>query len=470
MEVELLSRIQFALTAGFHFIFPPVTIGLSLFIVLVEAAALKTGDEKYFAASKFFLKLFAVLFAVGVATGIIMVFQFGTNWPRFSTFVGDVFGSPLAIEAVFAFFMESTFLGVALFGWNKVGRKTHWFSVFMVCLGAHLSAVWIIVANSFMQTPAGYEIVGSAGAQKAAITDFWAMVFNPSSVDRLTHTLAASWLTGAFFAMGVCAYFILRERAEKFFAVACMKIAVWFGAASALLMLYTGHSSAAALAVQQPEKLAAFEGHYRTQQKAPLYILGWVDEKQKSVRGIKVDGWLSKLAFGDFNREVRGLDELPPDEFLKTLHPNASPAELAALRPQYWPPVNFCFQTFRLMTYLGGAMCLIIAAGLALSIFAKTFNPKNAAARLYLIICLPSVLLPLAASQLGWAAAEVGRQPWIVWRLMKTSDAVTTSAHAGEILFSIIAFGVLFTAVSAAGICVLFGKIRDGISVPENNA
>jgi len=227
MDVDTLSRIQFALTAGFHFIFPPITIGFAVFIVIVEALWLKTKDPLYRKGAEFFLKLFGMLFAIGVATGIVMVFQFGTNWPVYSNFVGDVFGSPLAIEAVFAFFMESSFLGIALWGWNRVGKTAHFISTVMVCIGAHLSAVWIIAANSFMQTPAGFVLqtmrtapdgttfwetlppgtvpnAADLATTKATIVDFWDMALNPSTIDRLTHTLSASWLSGAFLALGLC--------------------------------------------------------------------------------------------------------------------------------------------------------------------------------------------------------------------------------------------------------------------------
>lgn len=468
MDVEFLSRIQFALTASFHFIFPPITIGFALFIVFVEAMWLKTGDPKFQIATKFFLKIFAVLFSIGVATGIIMVFQFGTNWPRFSVFVGDVFGSPLAIEAVFAFFMESTFLGVALFGWNKVGKKTHFLSTFMVCLGAHLSAVWIIVANSFMQTPAGFEIAVENGMQKAVITDFWAMVFNPSTMDRLNHTISASWLSGAFLAMGICAYFILKNRPEKKFSVPCIKIATLFAAASALFMLYTGHSSSVTLATTQPEKLAAFEGHYQSAKNAPLYIVGWVDEKTQTTYGIKADGWLSKLAFGDFNAEVKGLYELPSSKFIKSINPNASDDEIAKLRPRYWAPVNFCFQTFRIMMYLGAIMCAIILLGGILILTGKVGEENFRPTKLFLLLCVPSVILPLLASQFGWAAAEVGRQPWTVWHIMETANAATTTASAGEIIFSITAFTILFTLITIVGLRVMLVKMRDGISTIKN--
>ncbi len=490
MDAELLSRIQFALTAGFHFIFPPITIGFGLFIVLIEGLWLKTGDTRYRRAAEFFLKLFGLLFAIGVATGIVMVFQFGTNWPVYSNFVGDVFGSPLAIEATFAFFMESSFLGIALWGWNRVGKKTHFFSTVMVCVGAHLSAVWIIAANSFMQTPAGFELqklaVGANGARvwetlphgtvpavadiastKAAITNFWEMALNPSTLDRLTHTLAASWLCGAFLALGICGYYIVKKRADADFAKPCANVALAFGVISSLLMLATGHASARKLAHTQPEKLAAFEAHYETEAHAPLYLFGWVDEKAQTVRGVEVGGWFSLLAYGNTNAVVTGLRDLPTDDFLKKIHPEATAAELADIRPQYWAPINFTFQSFRAMVYLGGAMGFLLAWGCLLWMFKKLLREDFKWARLFWLACIPSVLLPLCASQVGWAAAEVGRQPWIVWHILKTQDAVTTTALPAEILASTLLFVCIFTVLTALFLYVFFKKIKQGPDIPH---
>ena len=489
MDTEILSRIQFALTAGFHFLFPPVSIGFAVFLALVELAYLKTGDKKFLAAAKFFAKLFAMIFAVGVVTGIILVFQFGTNWPVYSKFVGDVFGSPLAIEAVFAFFMESTFLAVVLFGWDRVGRKAHFFATVMVCIGSHLSAVWIIAANSFMQTPDGYALVAekqNAGGSKiveelpkgyvptpaevantrAQITDFCAMALNKSTLDRLSHTVAAAWLSGGFLALGVCSFYVLRRRRESEFAVPCGKIALAFSAVAAVAMYATGHHSASKLAVNQPEKLAAFEGHYETSERAPLYIFGIVDEKNKTVRGLKVDGFFSLLAFGDLSAEVKGLNELPSDEFImkaESIKPSASAAaEAARARPKYWAPVQFCFQSFRIMVYLGCAIGALSAFGCLLWARGRLFDPDSKFSRLFMVCAMPSFALPLIASQAGWAAAEVGRQPWIVWHLLRTSDAVSTNASAGEILFSILLFTSLFAAVSSVFCAAFARKIRIG--------
>lgn len=475
MDTEFLSRLLFAITAAFHFLFPPVSIGFSVYILAVEFMWVRTRDEKYLRAAKFFLKLFGLIFAVGVATGIIMVFQFGTNWPVYSNFVGDVFGSPLAIEAIAAFFLESTFLAVALWGWDRVGPRAHLFSTAMVSLGSHLSAVWILAANSFMQTPAGFVLAkgseimpagfvptpAEVAETSAKISDFWAMVFSPSFADRFAHTVAASWLCGAFLALGVCAYYILRGRNPDIFRPAS-RIGVYFAALSCLFMLYTGHSSGRGVIRDQPEKIAAFEAHFKTESHAPLYLFGWVDEDSRTVWGPSVSSFFSILAYGRADAEITGLEELPPDDFLLKLHPGSSAEELAEIRPRYWPPVNFVFQTFHFMTYLGGAMFALAGASLLMLWRGSFFDMSKPASRWMQRALLFSVFLPLAASMLGWATAEVGRQPWIVWRILQTRDAVTTAASAGEVLFSIALFTALFTALSAVFCIVFLGKLRRG--------
>lgn len=493
MDVETLSRIQFALTAGFHFLFPPISIGFAVFIVIIEALWLKTGDIKYQNAAKFFLKLFGMIFAVGVVTGIVMVFQFGTNWPIYSGFVGDVFGSPLAIEAVFAFFMESTFLGIALFGWNRIGKKAHFFATFMVMVGSHLSAIWIIAANSFMQTPDGFQLeyTDPATAQvivlpegtvptaeqiphtKARITNFWEMAINHSTLHRLTHTVAASWLAGAFLALGICGYYILKKRKDVPFAKQSAKVALIYAAVAGLAVTLTGHDSMKGLMNTQPEKMAAMEGHYETMSDAPLYLFGWVDEEEREVYGVKANGLFSLLASGSFSATITGLNELPSDEFLQKIQPGATEREMADMRPQYWAPINFVFQTFRGMVYLGGAMGLLIALGLLLWVTKKLFDTNLTLTRLFWLSTIPSVLLPLMASQVGWATAEVGRQPWIVWHILKTQDACTTTAHAGEILASILMFTAIFSLITLVFLYVFFKKIKKGpaiISESTNDA
>ncbi|HNW42564.1 MAG TPA: cytochrome ubiquinol oxidase subunit I, partial [Opitutaceae bacterium] len=294
MDVLFLSRLQFALTTAFHYLYPPLSIGLGLLLIVVEALWLRTKNPVYHQMARFWTKVFALTFALGVATGLVLEFEFGTNWATYSRYVGDVFGSALAAEGIFAFFLESGFLAVLLFGWDKVGPGLHFFATCMVALGAHFSAVWIIVANSWMQTPAGFKIVGEGLSARAEITDFWAMVFNPSSVDRLTHTLSGCWQAGAWLMVSVGAYYLLKKR-HRDFGLACVKIGLAVAVVSTLFTAYTGHHSAIGVAKNQPAKLAAFEGLWDTQPKAPLYVAGWVDEKAQTTHGIAIPGALSLL-------------------------------------------------------------------------------------------------------------------------------------------------------------------------------
>jgi cytochrome d ubiquinol oxidase subunit I len=277
MDVLLLSRLQFALTITFHYLYPPLSIGLGLLLVVVEGLWLKTKNPLYHQMARFWTKVFALTFAIGVATGIVMEFEFGTNWATYSRYVGDVFGSALAAEGIFAFFLESGFLAVLLFGWDKVGPRLHFFATCMVALGAHFSAIWIVVANSWMQTPAGFHIVGEGLAARAEITDFWAMVFNPSSMNRLSHTVVGAWQAGAWLMISVGGWYLLHRR-HRDFALASVKIGLGLAAVAALLSLVTGDASARGVARNQPAKLAAFEGLWQTVPQAPLHLFGWVDK------------------------------------------------------------------------------------------------------------------------------------------------------------------------------------------------
>ncbi|HON53272.1 MAG TPA: cytochrome ubiquinol oxidase subunit I [Bacteroidales bacterium] len=291
MDVEILARIQFAFTVGFHYIFPPLSIGLGLLMVLFEGMYLKTKNKEYEVLARFWTKIFALTFVLGVSSGIVMEFEFGTNWARYSRFVGDVFGSPLAAEGVFAFALESTFLGILIFGWNKTKPIMHFISTIGVFLGSLFSAVWIVVANSWQQTPAGFEIRGEGAMARAEITDFWAMVFNPSTIDRVLHVWIGALLAGAFLVLSVHAYYLLKGRyieiSKKAFLIALVVATIF-----SLSQLHSGHASAVGVAQNQPAKLAALEGHYTTG-PGDLYILGWVNNETQEVTGLKVPGGLS---------------------------------------------------------------------------------------------------------------------------------------------------------------------------------
>jgi cytochrome d ubiquinol oxidase subunit I len=401
----------------------------------MEGMYIKTGKKIYENITKFWIKIFALVFAMGVATGIVMEFEFGTNWATYSRFVGDVFGSALAAEGVFAFFLESGFLAILVFGWNRVSTKMHFFSTIMVSFGAMLSAVWIVVANSWQQTPAGYHIVNNGGYLRAEITDFWSMVFNPSSVDRLLHTLSGAWLTGAFLVLSVSAFYLLKNRHIDF-AKKSIKIALSLAVFASLFQLLTGHHSAQGISSTQPAKLAAFEGHYNTS-PAPLYLFGWVNNNEQKVNfGVAIPGMLSFMIYGDFDKPVKGLNEFKPEDR---------------------PPVNLVFQSYHLMVVIG--FTLIGLSLLSLLLLRKDALFKN---KLFLKILVAAVILPQAANQLGWISAEVGRQPWIVYNLLRTKDAISKSVGSGEIIFSLILFTLIYALLFVLFIFLLDRKIKHG--------
>ncbi len=435
MDVQTLARIQFAATASFHYLYPPLSIGLGVMLVFMEGLWLKTNRPVYHQMARFWTKVFALTFAIGVATGIVMEFEFGTNWAAYSRFVGDVFGSALAAEGIFAFFLESGFLALLLFGWDRISRRLHFFSTCMVCLGAHFSAIWIVVANSWMQTPAGYHIVVRNGMQRAEITDFWALVFNPSTVDRLTHTVCGAWQAGAFLVVSVSAWYLLRNRHTDF-ARAALRVGLTFGLVASLLQMVTGHFSAEGVAKNQPEKLAAFEGLYETTAHAPLTLFGWVDEKNERVIGPAIPGLLSYLATGDASKPVAGLHETPPQDR---------------------PPVGYSFLFFHCMVLVGGGMILVAGLG-----FLYFWRGSLFEKRWLLWLLVVSVLGPQLANQFGWFAAEVGRQPWIVYKLMRTSKGLSAVVHAPTVLSSLILFTLIYLLLFAVFVYLLNDKIRHG--------
>ena len=435
MDVLTLSRIQFGATIAFHYLYPPLSIGLGVLLVIMEAAWLKTKEPVYHQMARFWTKVFALTFAIGVATGIVMEFEFGTNWATYSRFVGDVFGSALAAEGIFAFFLESGFLAVLLFGWDKVSRKVHFFSTCMVCLGAHFSAVWIVVANSWMQTPAGYHLVIRNGVERAEITDFWQLVFNPSTLDRLFHVLCGAWQTGAFLVVSVSAWYLLKRR-HLDFARASLRVGLTVALVASLLQLVSGDSSAREVAKFQPAKLAAFEGLYHTTNDAPLTLAGYVDEPDQKVVGLQMPGLLSFLVAHNTQATVTGLDAFPPQDR---------------------PPVEATFLFFHGMVGIGFAMIAIAALGFLY------FRHGSLHERRWLLwILVFSVLGPQLANQLGWFAAEVGRQPWIVYGLTRTPAGLSAVVQANVILTSLILFTAVYFLLFAVFIYLLNDKIQHG--------
>ncbi len=441
-EAELLARIQFAITAGFHFLYPPMSIGLGLLLVFMEWRFLKTKDALYSKMVRFWTKVFALTFAVGVATGVVMEFEFGTNWATYSRYVGDIFGSPLAAEALFAFFLESVFLGVLLFGWNRVSPKVHFVSTVCVAAGATLSAFWIIVANSWMQTPAGFEIVTENGITRSVITDFWAMVFNPSTVDRFTHVISAAWLTGAFLVLSISAWYLLKKK-HLDFAKSSMRFALVLVVFASLFQLFTGHNSAIGVAKNQPAKLAAFEGHFQTAPGA-MYLFGVVDTQNKKVDGLAVPNMLSWMVYFDPNKPIVGLNDIPPDE---------------------QPPVQLTFQAYHVMISIGMLMILMALIGLYQWRRGRLFET-----RWLLWAFVPSFALPHVANLTGWIAAEVGRQPWAVQGILRTSDAISKVVTPGQIVFSMIMFTTIYLILGALFVFLLVRKIKHGPDEPASQS
>jgi cytochrome bd ubiquinol oxidase subunit I len=436
MDVEILARVQFAFTIAFHYIYPPLSIGIGLIMVIMESLYIKTRKKEYEVLTRFWIKIFAITFGIGVATGIIMEFEFGTNWAVYSRYVGDIFGSALAAEGLFAFGLESAFLGVLLFGWHRVKPWVHLVSTIGVFLGSMFSAVWIVVANSWQQTPAGYHIVGTGLNARAEVTDFWEMVFNPSSVDRLIHTWQGAFLAGAFLVLSVHAFYLIKGRYEDISKKA-FKIALVVATTFSLTQLISGHSSADGVAKNQPAKLAAMEGHFEKNAPAALYLLGYVDKEKQKVTGIGIPGGLSFLVHQDFKAPIKGLNSFPIKD-----------------RPSQ---INAVFQFYHIMIAIG--MSLI---GLTLYASFLWWRGKLFDTKWLLWIFSFSVILPQIANQVGWFAAEMGRQPWVVYGLLRTNDAFSQEVSANQIIFSLIMFTIVYALLFVLFIYMLNKKIKHG--------
>lgn len=430
MDPVFLSRLQFAAATMFHFLFVPLTLGLSVLLAIMETKYARTGDEDYLRMTKFFGKIFLINFAVGVVTGITLEFQFGTNWSRYSEFVGDIFGSLLAIEATAAFFLESTFIGIWIFGWKKLSPKAHAFVMWMVAFAGSLSAIWILCANAWMQHPVGYVIRNG----RAELNDFFAIVFQKFALLELLHTVPGSYIFGSFAVMGISAWHLLRKNEVQLFTKA-FNIALVVGLFASIVTAFTGDLHGIHVAEVQPAKLAAMESHWDTQEKAPIIMFAIPDEEngRNSVEIGKLPGLLSFLATHDFNAEVKGLNDFPKDER---------------------PPVLITSLAFKVMVGLGTFFLLITIA-----LFIR--RKKLLESPLLLKIMVYSIPLPVIALEAGWIVAEVGRQPWIVYGLMKTSDAGSPVAGA-QVLTTLIGFIVVYGLLGAVGYFLMFKHARKG--------
>lgn len=442
MSTEILARVQFAFTTMFHYIFPPLSIGLGLLLVMMEGAWLRTKNPLYHQMAHFWTKVFALIFGIGVASGIVLEFEFGTNWATYSRYVGDIFGSALAAEGIFAFFLESGFLAILVFGWHKVSPRMHFFATCMVALGSSFSAIWIIVANSWMQTPAGYQIVGEGLQARAKITDFWAMVLNPSSLDRLSHTVSAAYLTGALLVASVGAYYLRRGRHEAF-GRASVKFGLAVAGVALVLQAVTGHQSAIGVSRNQPAKFAAMEGHGVTG-PAGITLVGYVDAKTGESTGIKIPNMGSFLLSFDATKSVKGLDQIPVENR---------------------PPLQLTFQMFHLMLAVAGVMTAIVGA--ALFMWWRGTLWKSGP---MLTLLSWAVILPQIGNQAGWIAAEVGRQPWIVYNMLRTSDALSKAVKANQIVASLVLFIVLYALLFALFVYLLDRRIKQGPEESEETA
>lgn len=431
MDAIFLSRLQFAVATLFHFIFVPLTLGLSILIAWMETRYVQTGNEEYKKMAKFWGHLFLINFTVGVVTGITLEFQFGTNWSGYSKYVGDIFGSLLAIEATLAFFLESTFIAIWFFGWNKLSAKAHAACIWIVALASNLSAYWIIAANAWMQNPVGYEIRNG----RAELTDFWAVISQPFAITNYLHTIFSGFIVAGFFVMGISAYHLLRKNQTEFFTKS-FKIALAFSLVFSIAEVGTGDLNGREMARLQPEKVAAAEALWETTKGADFSMFIIPDEKNErnSVEAIKIPKFMSKLVMGDWDAEIRGLKSWPVEDR---------------------PPVTIVFWSFRIMVGLGFLFILLTAVG-----WLK--RNKLESSPLFLKIMLFSIPLPYIAGLLGWIVTEVGRQPWIVYHVLRTSEAHSPIA-ASQVGVSLVAFIVLYSLLGFAAIFLMVRHARLGV-------
>ena len=486
------SRLQFAMTAGYHWLFVPLTLGLAVIMAIMETIYVATGDEFWKKTSKFWMKIFGINFAVGIATGIILEFEFGTNFSNYSWFVGDIFGAPLAIEGILAFFMEATFFAVMFFGWEKVSKRTHLVATWMTGIGAAISAIWILVANSWMQHPVGMEF--NPDTVRHEMVDFWALVLNPVAISKFFHSVFSGWMTGAIFAIGVSCWYLLKKREERF-ALASIRVSAIVGIVGTFAVMFSGDSSAVHVAEYQPMKLAAAEGLENGGERAPFSI----------VPGVEVPGVLSVLATHDINGYVPGINNLldgyttPSGEVMPSAEEKiergkraieafgeyralsdsdpAAAAEARAVlddnidyfgygyidsREELVPPVGLVYWAFRIMVGLGGALLLLMGV-----VLWANYKKRLASMTWLQWAALLSIPLVYIAGQAGWIVSEVGRQPWVIEGLLPVKAAVSSvSVAAVQTTFFI--FVAIFTLFLAIELRILMKAIKKGPEIDNN--
>ncbi|MEW6567427.1 MAG: cytochrome ubiquinol oxidase subunit I [Chloroflexota bacterium] len=446
MDALALARWQFAITTVYHFFFVPLTLGLAWLLVIMQTIYVVTGLGVYRTMTRFWGKLFVVNFAMGVVTGIVQEFQFGMNWSEYSRFVGDVFGAPLAIEALLAFFLESTFLGVWIFGWDRLPRKVHLAPIWLVAIASTLSALWILIANSFMQEPVGYALEGG----RAVMTDFFALFFNPSVWVQFPHVLMGGLVTGVFFVMGISAYHLLRRSDLDVFRRS-FQIAAMVGIIPVVLVALTGHSQAQHMVEIQPMKMAAAEGLFETEDPASFSLLTIGDlEGRREVFAIRVPRLLSLLAYNQLSGAVRGINDLQAEYAIRYGPGN------------YVPPAWIAYWSFRLM--VGAGVLLLILAAYAL--FVTMGEMLDRPPRLLRLFPL-AIALPYLASTMGWLLTETGRFPWVVYGVMRIDEAVSPTVSGAMVATSFIGFTLTYGALMVAAIYLLAKQARAGAAAAD---
>lgn len=437
MTADFLSRLQFALTASFHFIYPPLSMGLGLMLVVIGIIYVRTKDPKWRRLSFFWIKIYGLIFALGVATGVVQEFEFGMNWANYSRFVGNVFGSLLAAEGVFAFFLEGGFLGLMLFGGNRLGPRMWLAATILVVFGAHFSALWIVMANSWMQTPAGYTVQALPAPPRAYMTEFMQVMFTPSFIPRILHVFFASWTAGSALMLSVSAWYLLKKRHIEVAKANLTVALIGFVVFATLNLVMFGPSQAVEVTTYQPLKLASMEGLWESQACAPLFIVGWVNEAAQTTTGISIPCLLSLLAYMNPQATVTGLEAFPPS---------------------LYPPINLVFQVYRLMFNFG---TLFVPIGL-LGLLMYWRKGRVFEARWVLWLFVITVFLAEMAITAGWWTAEIGRQPWIVYNELLTAQAGSPTLTTAEVAISMVMFIGLYTLLFILFIYLLNGKIQAG--------
>jgi cytochrome d ubiquinol oxidase subunit I len=441
MTTEMLHRIQFGLTVSFHFIFPPMSLGVGLILIIFGVKSVRTKDPKWRQLSMFWVKIYGLIFSMGIATGIVQEFEFGTNWAAYSRYVGNIFGSLLAAEGIFAFMLEGGFLGLMLFGGTKLGNKMWLFATTMVVAGATFSATWIVMANSWMQTPRGYEIKDVGYGDQAFMTSFREVVCTPSFGPRILHVIAASWMVGTSLVLSVAAYYLLKKRHVDL-AKTMIRVALpIFTVLAVLQVVFFGANQAIEVTNEQPAKLAAMEGLYDSTTCAPMYLFGWTNPETETTTGVSIPCMLSILSYQSPKAEVTGLEAFPQDE---------------------WANVNLVFQVYHLMINLG---MLFIAIGV-IACLLWVWKRKLWDQRWMLWVLVSSIVLTELATLSGWWTAEFGRQPWVVWQLLRTDAAESPNVSFSQVAFSIGMFVVLYAIVFAMFLSLLNRMIKDGPQPP----